>query len=237
MPEGTLFVDEPVDQRWRGSSSLAKKIEAAFKISLASRRSAFSFFSRLISASSSLLGPGRAPASVRACNTHLRSVSGPIPSLGPNACATAPAEPYSSSRSKAIRVARSRCSAGYLLGMICILRKKGSGIKPGTVQDLCGPAPAAGIVAGACRRQGRSCPRPRRGRGCTWTPAALRLVRRLAGAGRGVSMACSRVAVLGLVLTREWLVCEPAALDLESFPGCPAGSLVAWAAGVVDHPA
>src|SRR3954447_7234913 len=134
MPEGTLFVDEPVDQRWRGSSSLAKKIEAAFKISLASRRSAFSFFSRLISASSSLLAPGRAPASVWACNTHLRSVSGPIPSLGPNACATAHAEPYSSSRSKAIRVARSRCSAGYLLGMICILRKKGSGIKPGTVQ-------------------------------------------------------------------------------------------------------
>lgn len=37
----------------------AKKIEAAFRISLASRNSAFSFFSRLISASSSLLGPDR----------------------------------------------------------------------------------------------------------------------------------------------------------------------------------
>lgn len=53
--------DEPGDQRWRGSSSLAKKIEADFRMSLASRSSAFSFFDRLISASSSLLGPGPGP--------------------------------------------------------------------------------------------------------------------------------------------------------------------------------
>jgi hypothetical protein len=63
-PCGALLVDEGDDYRWRGSSSLAKKIEAAFKISLASRRSEFSFFNRLISASTSLLGPGLAPASV-----------------------------------------------------------------------------------------------------------------------------------------------------------------------------
>jgi len=44
-------------------------------------------------------------------------------------------------------------------------------------------------------------------------------------------MACLLVAVLGLVLAREWLVrragvlgCEPAALDAASFPECPPGS-------------
>lgn len=50
---------ETANQRWRGSSSLAKKIEAAFIISLASRRSRFSARKRLISASSSLVGPVR----------------------------------------------------------------------------------------------------------------------------------------------------------------------------------
>jgi hypothetical protein len=39
------------------------QIEAAFKISFASRRSASSFFNRLISANSSLVGPGRDPSS------------------------------------------------------------------------------------------------------------------------------------------------------------------------------
>ena len=56
-----LLVDERADQRWRGPGSLAKKTEAAFRISLASRSSAFSFFSRLIPASSSLVGPLRCP--------------------------------------------------------------------------------------------------------------------------------------------------------------------------------
>lgn len=84
-PGGALLVDEADDQRWRGSSSLAKKIEADFKISLVSRSSAFSFFSRLISARSSLVRPLRCPAAVCACNTHLRGVSGPTPSFGPNA--------------------------------------------------------------------------------------------------------------------------------------------------------
>ena len=58
---GTHLVDEPADQRRRGSSSLAKKTEAAFKISLASFRSRFSALSRLISANSSLDGPERWP--------------------------------------------------------------------------------------------------------------------------------------------------------------------------------
>jgi hypothetical protein len=103
-------------------------------MSLASRSSAFSFLSRLISASSSLVGPLRCSAPAWACSTHLRSVSGPTPSFGPSAWATAHAEPYSPSRSQAILVARCRCSAGYLLGMVCIL-KEGSGIKPETVHS------------------------------------------------------------------------------------------------------
>src|SRR4249920_3554806 len=48
----------------------------------------------------------------------------------------------------------------------------------------------------------------------------------LAGCGAGRR-------VVGLAATREWLFrraggsgCEPAALDAESFPGCPPGSLV-----------
>src|SRR5215216_4146717 len=49
VPSRTLHVDERADQRWRGSSSLAKKIEAAFRISLASRRSRTSALSRRIS--------------------------------------------------------------------------------------------------------------------------------------------------------------------------------------------
>jgi hypothetical protein len=71
---GTHLIDEPADQRWRGSSSLAKKIEAAFKISLASFRSRTSARSRRISSSSSLVGPLRCPPSTWACTIHLRSV-------------------------------------------------------------------------------------------------------------------------------------------------------------------
>src|SRR5437762_3526596 len=45
------------------------------------------------------------------------------------------------------------------------------------------------VSAGAHRHQARSCPCPRRGpgRGCSLTPVPLRLVRRLSGAGGGVS--------------------------------------------------
>jgi hypothetical protein len=53
--------------------------------------------------------------------------------LPASAWATAHAEPYSSSRSRAIRVARSRCSA-VPVGHDLHPSQKGSGIKPGTVQ-------------------------------------------------------------------------------------------------------
>jgi hypothetical protein len=63
-------VDEITDQRWRGSSSLAKKIGAAFRISLASFKSRTSAC-RLIAASSSQLGPCRSPGSTWVCSTPL----------------------------------------------------------------------------------------------------------------------------------------------------------------------
>src|SRR6478735_7947117 len=95
-----------------------------------------------------------------------------------------------------------------------------------------------GLSAGARRRQARSCPvrRCRPARGCTLTPVALRLGRRLAGAGRGVrtrvvSGAWLRDApVLRLVTAREWLIrraglsgCEPATLATVLVPDCPPG--------------
>jgi hypothetical protein len=73
------------------------------------------------------------------------------PSFGPSAWATPHAEPYSSSRSTAIRIARSRCSAGFFFGMICIFRKKASGITPGTVQEVGGHLVCLVLLSGERR--------------------------------------------------------------------------------------
>jgi hypothetical protein len=59
---GPVAVDEPHEVRCGQPGSAAKKADAALRISLAQRSSAFSRFSRLISADSSLLTPGRWPA-------------------------------------------------------------------------------------------------------------------------------------------------------------------------------
>ena len=104
----SLRVDERADQRRRGSSSPAKNIEAAFKISLASVRSRTCDFRALISASSSLEGPGLSPPSTWACTIYFRNVSGPTPSFGPRTSAAAHGEEQSSKRSRAIRKARPR---------------------------------------------------------------------------------------------------------------------------------
>ena len=69
-------VDEPRDQRCGRSSSAAKKVEAALRIALARLSSAFSRFRRFSSADSSVVTPGRLPASTSACRHHLRTVSG-----------------------------------------------------------------------------------------------------------------------------------------------------------------
>ncbi len=72
-----VLVDEPHERRGGRSSSAAKKAEAALRISLARRSSAFSRRSRLISADSSLVVARpltrRRP---RPGGTHLRTVSG-----------------------------------------------------------------------------------------------------------------------------------------------------------------
>src|SRR5690606_8685707 len=76
-----MLVDVAHAQRSGRSSSAAKKAEALLRIALARFNSAFSRLSRLSSADSSVLTPGRWPASTSACRHHLRTVSGvPIPS-------------------------------------------------------------------------------------------------------------------------------------------------------------
>jgi len=59
----------------------AKKADAVFKIALARRNSALSRFNRLSSADSSVVVPGREPASTWAWRTHLRTVSA-VPTRG-----------------------------------------------------------------------------------------------------------------------------------------------------------
>src|SRR5581483_10719587 len=74
----------PIDERHyfgsRGSSSRAKKLAAAFRISLALRSSRFSRSSSTLRRCSSVLTPARVPPSISACLTQLRSDSSPIPS-------------------------------------------------------------------------------------------------------------------------------------------------------------
>jgi hypothetical protein len=90
---GTQFVDESGYLRRRGSSSLAKKIEAFFRISVASRSSRFSRSSSLIRACSALVTPGRSSASIWAWRTRRRRDSLPIFSFGPIAEQAAKTEP------------------------------------------------------------------------------------------------------------------------------------------------
>jgi len=58
-----VLADEAHDHREGRSSSTPKKAAAAFRIELARLSSAFSRFNRQTSADSSLVAPGRAPAS------------------------------------------------------------------------------------------------------------------------------------------------------------------------------
>lgn len=90
---GTQFVDESSYLR-RGSSSLAKKIEAFFRNSFASRSSRFSLSSSLIRVCSALVTPGRSSASIWAWRTHRRRDSLPILSFGPMAEQAAKTESY-----------------------------------------------------------------------------------------------------------------------------------------------
>lgn len=82
-------VDELADRRrrgggtsrLRGTSSVAKKIEAAVRISLASSRSRTSRSRSLIRCCSAVVPPGALSASIRACRVHVRRDSTAIPSF------------------------------------------------------------------------------------------------------------------------------------------------------------
>lgn len=78
----THLIDELDYLRRRGSSSLAKKIEADLRISLASLRSRFSRSSSLMRCCSAVVAPGACSASICACRVHKRSDSAPTPSFG-----------------------------------------------------------------------------------------------------------------------------------------------------------
>ena len=66
--------------RCRGSHSRAKKLVAALRISIVCSSSRFFLRSSRSSRLSSLDTPAASPASISAWRTHLRSVSGLIPS-------------------------------------------------------------------------------------------------------------------------------------------------------------
>src|SRR5215216_853022 len=104
-------VDESHDQRFRGSSSPAKKVVAARRISTSSRSRRFSALSRLISANSSLVTPSRSPASTCAWRHHPRKVSLLIPSRRPTASHDLVTEPDSTLCSVTSRTARALTSA------------------------------------------------------------------------------------------------------------------------------
>ncbi len=70
-----MSVDEGHYFGSRGSSSRAKKADAALRISFARRSSLFSRSSSRILARSSLGNPGRRPSSTSARRTQVRSVS------------------------------------------------------------------------------------------------------------------------------------------------------------------
>src|SRR5680860_684805 len=76
-PEPVLMsVDEADYHGSRGSSSRAKKLDAANRISLARFSSRTSRSSSLILAASAVVTPGRRPVSISACLHQPRSVSG-----------------------------------------------------------------------------------------------------------------------------------------------------------------
>jgi hypothetical protein len=78
-------VSVDVGVRRRPSSSVAKKSDADRRISLARRSSKFSRSSCLSRSRSSVLRPGRSPASTSARRTHLRTVSAAGPSISATA--------------------------------------------------------------------------------------------------------------------------------------------------------
>src|ERR1019366_6325359 len=101
-----------------GSSSRAKKREAALRISLARRSSRFSRSSSRIRSRSAVVTPDRSPPFTCARRTQRRSVSRVIPNLAEIDPSAAHSEGYSPPCSSTIRTPRSRSSCGYLVGIV-----------------------------------------------------------------------------------------------------------------------
>ncbi len=71
-----MLIDEADYLGSRGSSSRAKKADAAFRMSFARRSSRFSRSNSAIRSASGVVVPGRTPWSTSAWFTHSRSVAG-----------------------------------------------------------------------------------------------------------------------------------------------------------------
>ena len=113
-----MIIDERDHHGSRGSSSRAKKDDAANKISLARFNSRTSRSSSLILAASDVVVPGRRPASISACLHHVRNVSAFTPTRGPIRVTAAfnDNDPSCSRASNTSLIARCRSSSGYFLG-------------------------------------------------------------------------------------------------------------------------
>lgn len=133
MTFGSLLIDEPSNQRRRGVSFLAKKIEAAFRISLASLKSRFSARRCLSTSRSPVVGPSfhryqsgpGEPSDVMTRRRHPASAPKPCKLGTWMGFGRAGLRPWQRHGSKLRRV---------FLGMVPVFLKKDSGIKSGTVQ-------------------------------------------------------------------------------------------------------
>src|SRR5262249_668596 len=136
-PVGAFVLVDEGDHHFarRSSSAWAKNADALRKISFARLSSTFSRWSRFSSARSSVVRPGRFPASRSAWRTHRRRDSSRQPNFSATDRIVAHCEGYSWACSNTMRTARSRSSGEYLVprGIGSILSRKEPSEKPGTI--------------------------------------------------------------------------------------------------------
>src|SRR5215207_6192167 len=128
VDEGDYFFGRP-------SSSVAKKTDAALRMSFARRSSRTSRSSSAIRCASALDVPGRLPESTSAWFTQPLSDSVPMPSSRATRVITPCLSPVWSRMSSTIRTARSRSSSGYFCGrrrppLVAMLHPHFQGMEP-----------------------------------------------------------------------------------------------------------
>src|SRR5215470_12432070 len=118
-PEGRSVLVDEADHHLcrRSSSALAKYADARRRISLARRSSKFSRSSCLRRSRSSVVRPGRFPASRSAWRTHFRSVSAVQPIFSAMEVIAAHCDSCAASCSSTIRTARARTSGENLVDL------------------------------------------------------------------------------------------------------------------------